>query len=139
METAAAYAALFATALLFGGMAAFSFLFAPLIFAKLPIETAGGLIRGVFPWYYLFVIVASAIAGLALSASDALSAGLLLAAAAAGVVARQALMPRINQLRDAQLAGDAAAGARFDALHRASVLINVAQLVVAGVALARLV
>ena len=43
-------------------------------------------------------------------------------------------MPRINQLRDAELAGDAAAGARFAKLHRVSVIINMV-LVLALVAL----
>ena len=41
---------------------------------------------------------------------------------------RQQLVPRINQLRDAELAGDAAAGARFATLHRVSVIINMVQL-----------
>jgi hypothetical protein len=38
------------------------------------------------------------------------------------------LVPQINQLRDAELAGDAAAGARFTTLHRVSVIINMVQL-----------
>jgi hypothetical protein len=38
------------------------------------------------------------------------------------------LVPQINQLRDAELAGDAAAGARFTTLHRVSVIINMFQL-----------
>ena len=37
-------------------------------------------------------------------------------------------MPRINALRDAELAGDAAAGTRFARLHRASVSVNMVQL-----------
>ena len=37
-------------------------------------------------------------------------------------------MPRINQVRDAELAGDTAAGARFATLHRVSVIINMIQL-----------
>ena len=41
---------------------------------------------------------------------------------------RQSLVPRINQLRDAELTGDAAAGTRFAALHRMSVIINMVQL-----------
>ena len=38
------------------------------------------------------------------------------------------MVPRINQLRDAELAGDTAAGARFATLHRVSVIINMVQL-----------
>jgi hypothetical protein len=41
---------------LFGGILAFSALFAPLVFTKLPMEHAGPFIRAVFPWYYLYVI-----------------------------------------------------------------------------------
>jgi hypothetical protein len=40
------------------------------------------------------------------------------------VYARQSLMPTINRARDAELAGDSEAGARFTRLHRLSVLIN---------------
>jgi hypothetical protein len=48
-------------------------------------------------------------------------------------------MPRINRDRDRSLAGDAAAGARFARLHRLSVWINAAQIVVVAVVLARFV
>ena len=47
------------------------------------------------------------------------------------VVARQVLMPRINHHRDRMQAGERAAEARFDRLHRASVWINGAQLLAA--------
>ena len=48
--------------------------------------------------------------------------------AASAALSRQFLMPRINRLRDAQLAGDTQAGLRFDRLHRLSVWINSAQI-----------
>jgi len=38
-------------ALTFGGMIFFSAVMAPLVFTKLPFETAGAFIRQVFPWY----------------------------------------------------------------------------------------
>jgi hypothetical protein len=38
------------------------------------------------------------------------------------------LVPRINQLRDEELAGDETAGAQFAKLHRLSVIINMVQL-----------
>jgi hypothetical protein len=41
---------------------------------------------------------------------------------------RQVLVPRINQLRDAELGGDADAGQQFARLHRWSVGINMVQL-----------
>jgi hypothetical protein len=50
---------------------------------------------------------------------------------------RQGLMPRINTLGDAAKAGDSAAKRRFDAAHRMSVALNVAQIIATGVVLAR--
>jgi hypothetical protein len=41
---------------------------------------------------------------------------------------RQQLVPRINQLRDEELAGNEVAGAQFARLHRFSVVINMVQL-----------
>jgi len=40
------------------------------------------------------------------------------------VLARQVLMPMINRARDAEVAGDAGAGSRFQRLHRLSVAFN---------------
>ena len=45
------------------------------------------------------------------------------------VFARQYLMPPINTARDAEMAGDATAGRRFQRLHLVSVIINGAQFV----------
>ena len=125
-----------ALALLFGGMAAFSFLFAPLVFAKLPGEVAARFIRAVFPWYYLFVLGVAALAAGLLAAEAPGVAVAMAGVAAAGLLARQVLMPAINRLRDRQLAGEAAAGRWFARLHQGSVLINLAQLAAAGWALA---
>jgi len=124
---------LYAAAILLGGMAAFSFLFAPLVFLKLPAETAGRFIRAVFPWYYLFVLGAAGRAALALAAAGAgLAAWLAMAAVAAGgAVAREVLMPAINRARDRQLAGEGSA-ARFDWLHRSSVALNFLQMAAAA-------
>ena len=55
------------------------------------------------------------------------------------MLARQGLMPRINRNRDRSLEGDAAAGVRFNRLHRLSVWINAVQIVVVAVVLARFV
>jgi hypothetical protein len=120
--------ALFAAAALFGGMLAFSFLFAPLVFAKLPEETAGRFIRAVFPWYYLFVLAAAALAALALAGAAPVPAAVMGAIALGGVVARQLLMPAINRARDRELSGERAAGRRFALLHRGSVVLNLAQM-----------
>ncbi|HEX4855831.1 MAG TPA: DUF4149 domain-containing protein, partial [Limnobacter sp.] len=111
---------------LFGGILAFSALFAPLVFTQLPIDQAGRFIRAVFPWYYLYVIVfglASAIfAALAGAGFWVLFPTALVGLAS--VYTRQLLMLQINELRDRELAGDKAAGAQFNSKHRLSVIIN---------------
>jgi len=122
---------------LFGGILAFSALFAPLVFTKLPMEQAGPFIRAVFPWYYLYVIVfgflSAIFAGLAGAGFWVLASSAVVALAS--VYTRQVLMLQINELRDRELAGDAAAGAEFKSKHRLSVIINSVQLLLAGAAL----
>lgn len=119
------------TATLFGSMAFFSCVMAPLVFIKLEEATAGRFIRSVFPWYYLVVLVLSLVAALALAFALPLHAAAMAAVAAGAVVSRQMLMPRINRHRDAMLAGDSSAGKSFDRLHKLSVWINGAQLLAA--------
>lgn len=122
---------------LFGGILAFSALFAPLVFTKLPMEQAGPFIRAVFPWYYLYVIVfgflSAIFAGLAAAGFWVLSSSAIVALAS--VYTRQVLMLQINELRDRELAGDVAAGTEFKSKHRLSVIINSVQLLLAGAAL----
>jgi hypothetical protein len=125
------------TALLFGGMAFFAAVVAPVTFTRLPAEMAGRFVRGLFPVYYLWVLgtaAAGAVALMPLRVADA-----LVLAAIAGSTAwlRQSLMPRINALSDAAQAGDAAAKAGFDRAHRLSVVVNVVQMVAAAVVLVR--
>jgi hypothetical protein len=127
-----------ATALLAGGMVFFAAVFAPLVFVKLPIETAGGFIRQVFPVYYLAGAATALLGGLLALAARPVDGAVLLAVAAGFVVARQGLMPRINALRDRELAGDAAAGRAFQRWHRASVFLNAVQLLAALAVLVRL-
>ncbi|MDJ0893034.1 MAG: DUF4149 domain-containing protein [Gammaproteobacteria bacterium] len=120
-----------ALALTLGGMTFFSAVLAPLVFIKLPPETAGSFIRQVFPWYYLSMAATTLIALTALLFVPGMMAALgalLTAMVLAGfVIARQVLMPKINRARDAMLAGDQAAGPRFNRLHRLSVMINACQ------------
>ena len=117
-----------ALALTFGGMTFFSGIMAPLVFIKLPIETAGAFIRALFPWYYLSMGVATLIALVALALGTrgiaSWEAGLTALVLLGFVYARQSLMPMINRARDAELAGYSKAGAHFTRLHRLSVLIN---------------
>ena len=120
-----------ALALTFGGMTFFSAVMAPLVFTRLPAETAGTFIRALFPWYYLTMGATSLVAlgALALGASQMASwaAGLTALVLLGFIYVRQFLMPMINRARDAELAGDSEAGARFSRLHRSSVVINALQ------------
>lgn len=131
-------ATLLILAALFGGMVAFSVLFAPLVFIKLEAATAGGFIRQVFPWYYLYVLVTAALGavGLALIGAGWWAVGVAAAIALLAFYTRWFLMAEINRLRDRELAGDAAAGAKFKTRHRLSVWINAAQMIAAGVLVA---
>ena len=120
--------ALYVVAATLGAMLFFAVGVAPTVFQALPIEQAGLFLRKLFPRYYLALIVGSGVAcGLWIS-STPLAATICLLIALSTLWIRQHLVPRINQLRDAELAGDAAAGARFATLHRLSVIINMGQL-----------
>ncbi len=131
--------ALFCAATLFGGMLLYSFGFAPLVFSKLPVQTAGTLLREAFPFYYLFVIGVALVAALALLPVDTFSAWLMLITVVIGVAARQLLMPAINRASDARAAGDDSGAARFKFLHGFSVVLNFVQLAAVGTVLARFV
>ena len=140
LERAIDVVALLAVAGLWGGMAFFAAVYAPLVFIKLEGAVAGRFIRQVFPAYYLAMGVTSAVAAASLAASAAhrpVDVAILVLVCAAFWVARQVLMPRINASRDAALAGDDGAGRRFGRLHRASVALNAVQLLAVLVVLAR--
>jgi hypothetical protein len=126
--------AVLSLAALFGGMLAFSAMFAPLVFMKLPAETAGRFVRAIFPWYYLYVLLLGAVAATALAVATERGGAALLAAliAAGAAYARWGLMPAINALRDRQLQGDRSAARGFELRHRLSVAINAVQLLAAG-------
>ncbi len=130
---------LLSLAALFGGMMFFPTVVAPRVFKVLDQESAGRFLRALFPAYYAFMIVTSALAGIAaliLSPSIFLVHGLALFAVAVSTLAvRQILVPRINHWRDQSLAGDQAAEKRFNSSHRLSVVINMIQLLaVIGIA-----
>lgn len=124
--------ALLLTALLLGGMSLFAFGFAVFVLKNLPTNLARSLIRKAFPPYYLLVMVVSALAGMAALPADRLSALLLAAICGTTAIARQSLMPAVNAATDR---GDRRA---FGRLHGASVLIQIAQIIAAGVVLLRL-
>ena len=85
-----------ALALTWGGMTFFSAVMAPLVFTKLPFETAGAFIREVFPWYYLAMGLTTLLAVLLLLPGVGAGVGwpaALSAFALAGFVMAQVLMP----------------------------------------------
>lgn len=115
-------------ALLAGSMLFFSFVMAPLIFIKLESREAGKLVRAVFPWYYLLIIVLSLLGSLALLRITPLNAGLLAAVAISTMYSRQILMPSINHYRDRSKSGEEGAKKVFDKLHLRSEILNVLQI-----------
>ena len=120
--------ALYVVAATLGAMLFFAVGVAPTVFQALPIAEAGLFLRTLFPRYYLALIVSSGLAGGLWISSAPLAAAVCWLITLSTLWIRQSLVPRINQLRDAELAGDAAAGTRFATLHRVSVIINMVQL-----------
>ena len=129
---------LVAVATLFGAMAFFSGVVAPLVFVKLDGASAGRFLRGIFPWYYLVIVLLSVLALASFLAIDPVDAAIMAFVAFGALVSRQILMPRINYHRDLMLAGDAAAEKSFSRLHSLSVWINGVQLLATLVVLVRL-
>lgn len=134
--TALALIALFASALLLGGMVFFAALVAPIVFRVLPAEEGGRFIRTLFPRYYVWVLACSAAAAVALFPLSKPDAGVMAAVAGLAWWLRQSLMPRINALSDRAKAGDAAAKGAFDRAHRLSVVANLLQMIAAAAVLA---
>ncbi len=125
--------ALFATALLFGGMLLYSFGFAAFLFTALPADIAGPTLRRAFPHFYLFVMVCAGVAAALLWAVDRQSALFMAAIALTTLPTRQWLMPAINRATDT---GDKRG---FKGLHGLSVLVTLAHIGLAGMVLARFV
>ena len=119
--------------LLLGGMLFFPIVVAPVVFTSLPELEAGQFLRSMFPRYYLFMIFFSALAFVlyqsAAGSEVNIAAAVCLLVALSTLWVRQSLVPRINDARDAQLAGDVDAAAKFDRGHKLSVAINMLQLV----------
>jgi hypothetical protein len=118
--------ALLLAATLLGGMVFFSFGFAPVLFAQLPMEQVRPLLRGTFPYYYLAVIALAAATAAAAWMVAPLAGALFAAIAASTLYARQILMAQINAATDQ---GDHSA---FKRLHGLSVVIQLIQIGLAG-------
>lgn len=118
----------FALGLTIGAMAFFSFIIAPTAFRVLPEAEAGRFVRGLFPHYYLVVIVTAGLSVFGLIGLSPVASKIMIGVVVLAVLARQVLLPAINRARDAMTAGDGAARRRFGLLHGASVAINAVQL-----------
>ena len=124
-------------ALVLGGMIFFACIMTPLVFTKLPPEISGPFIREAFPVYSLAMAVLTLLAGaLFVGTQNSL---ILFVVFALFIFGWKVLMPIINKYRDAQLAGDSASAKPFNRLHRASVILNTAQLIMVAVVFVRLV
>ena len=137
MRAAGDILALASLSCLIGGMAFFGAIMAPLVFGTLEPAVAGRLIRATFPRYYLYVLSTAALAALGFALRDPWSGVTMAAIAVSTIWLRQGLMPAINRMRDAQIAGDSGAKARFDRAHRLSVSVNQLQLLAAIAVLVR--
>ncbi len=123
MHTSGSIIALLGLACLFGGMVFFGTIMTPLVFTKLPPETAGLFIRATFPIYYLYVTITAVIAALGLLLRGNPPLALILALVLVLTLwLWQEWLPHLNTLRDT---GQLAAFARG---HRLSVWLNGAQL-----------
>lgn len=131
-DSALKISALLITAFLFGGMLLFASTFAAFLFKVLPQAEARTLIRKAFPFFYLFVITASALASLSTSTHDSTSTLILGLIALTTVPTRQVLMPAINK------ATDSSDWIQFNALHGLSVVITLTHIVATAVVLVRL-
>ena len=120
--------ALLLTATLFGGMIFFSFGFAPVLFKQLPMAQVRPLLRGTFPYYYLIVIFLSAFSALItwnVSSNAAVLVGIICLST---IYARQILMHQINAATDSDNQR------LFKRLHGLSVMVQLVQIVLAGLA-----
>lgn len=127
--------ALLLLAALFGGMLAFMAVFTPLVFARLPAETAGRFIRAVFPVYYRVCGILALLAALPLVPAHAYMGEIATLVLVAGgfVTANAVLRPAAERAREG------GRDARFRLLHRASVLLHLIQFTAVAIVLVRLV
>lgn len=120
-----------------GAILFFSFGVAPIIFAVLDAESAAKFVRRLFPRYYLWIAIASVISLASFTSrplvypelrawGNLIVQGLLLAVILISLYSGNSLTPAINNARDA---GEPQK-ARFDALHKRSVRLNVAMLAI---------
>lgn len=121
-------------ALLLGSMLFFAAIVAPSAFKALPPEQSGLFLRTVFPRYFLWGIVLSAVTLIVCLLHSPKGSALMALVLAGFIYARQILAPKTNDARDKWNDSDSPTDkARFNSLHRRSVLINIAQMVLLAI------
>lgn len=105
-----------------GAMLYFSFAIAPMVFRVLPAEEAGRFLRAQFPVYFTLNGLVALLA--AVLAYDPVASPLFVTIGTAMLGVRVVAIPAVNAARDAMLAGEPAAKARFDRWHRLTVVVN---------------
>ena len=114
---------------LFGGMLLFSVGFGTLSFKFLEASTARSFIRKIFPYFYGYVLVISALIFLVCFNISNLNTALACSIFVTTIVASTVLMPAINK------ASDAKQKRKFVLLHTASVLITLFHIIVSAILL----
>ncbi len=109
-----------------GSMLFFSAAIAPTVFQSLPEEYAAGLLRALFPKYFLINGAMAVLAGLI--AFRVTEGAILVGCGVVMLAVRYFAIPIINDARDGMLDGDQAAAHQFAFWHRGTVLLNVCQM-----------
>ncbi|MEM9810429.1 MAG: DUF4149 domain-containing protein [Pseudomonadota bacterium] len=125
------------TACVFGSIVFFPTVVTPLVHRVLEGDASAPFLRQVFPRYFLFIVITSG-AGTLASWGEPLQATGLLFICLSTAFLRQIAQPKINAWRDLEIDGDQVAGAKFRRGHRATIVLNIIQLLIAGGILARI-
>ncbi|MDE0537962.1 MAG: DUF4149 domain-containing protein [Rhodospirillales bacterium] len=127
--------ALVGTALVFGGMSFFAFVFTPMVFKFVEREDAAHFLRQVFPVYHRVIASLSCVPAILLipgGRSYTPEVTALLAVALLNLVSARFIVPAADAAREA---GDQK---KFAAIHRLSVILHTGELVAMLVVLIRL-
>ena len=123
------YIALLLTSFLFGGMLLFSLGFGTLCFKFLEPSVAKAFIRKTFPYFYVYVLVVSALIILFSSKISNLTTGLAFSIFITTIPASMVLMPAINK------ASDTKQKRNFLLLHTLSVMITLLHIIICAILL----
>ena len=122
------YIALLLTSFLFGGMLLFSVGFGTLSFKFLEAPIARTFIRKTFPYFYVYVLVVSALIFLVCFNISNLTSALAFSIFITTIPTSRVLMPAINNASDAKQK-------KFVLLHTVSVLITLLHIVISAILL----